>query len=67
MSHGALRDFLRCYARHLEPPGSGARGARGDEAATALALDELQVLLPAPFPPLHPPPPAALHTDATHS
>ena len=41
MSHRALRDFLRCYARNLAPPSSTARTARAD-AAIALALDELQ-------------------------
>ena len=40
MSHLALRDFLRCYARCLAPPGSPARGARAD-ARSALELDEL--------------------------
>ena len=40
MDHGALRDFLRCYARNLAPPSSAARTARAD-APIALALDEL--------------------------
>ena len=35
MSHLALRDFLRCYARCLAPPGSPARGARARVLARA--------------------------------